>query len=238
MRISRPSPARVVAIIALVVACAGTATAAGVVLIKSSSQVKAGSLNGTDLRATSITNRNLGTGAVNGRAIKAGSVTASSIKQGAVGTDQLAAGVRSALSAQGFTATESVRKDGPSAANGGAAKVATLQGLAPGTYTVIAKVIMSPLQASGGLVGELTKDAKTGNARCTLNGAGDTDEAAVPVGTPYALYANTLNLQMTRTLGAPADIALTCEANVAWKASNASIIALKLAGSSRLDSAG
>jgi hypothetical protein len=48
-RLRPPSPALVVAIIALIVACAGTATAAGV-LITSSSQVKAGSINSSDLR--------------------------------------------------------------------------------------------------------------------------------------------------------------------------------------------
>ena len=45
----RPSPALIVAIIALVVACAGTATAAGV-LIKRSSQVARGAINSGDLR--------------------------------------------------------------------------------------------------------------------------------------------------------------------------------------------
>jgi hypothetical protein len=46
--VSRPSPALVVSIIALVLACAGTATAAGV-LIKSSKQVAKGSINSSDL---------------------------------------------------------------------------------------------------------------------------------------------------------------------------------------------
>jgi hypothetical protein len=44
----RPSPALIVAIIALVIACAGTATAAGV-LIKRSSQVARGAINSGDL---------------------------------------------------------------------------------------------------------------------------------------------------------------------------------------------
>ncbi len=237
MRISRPTPAMVVAIIALIVACAGTATAASVVLIKSSSQVKAGSLNGTDLKAKSLTNRTLADGSVTGRTIKNGSVTGDSIKKGAVGTDQLATSVKSALVNQGFTATESVRKDGPSAPNGGSMKVATLQGLAPGTYALIAKAVVSPTNPSGGLVGELLKNNKTGTARCTLDGAGDSDDAVAPLGAPFTLYANTLNLQLTRTIATASDIVLSCDANVAWKAGNASIIALKLAGSSRVDSA-
>ena len=62
--------------------------------------------------------------------------------------------------------------------------------------------------------------------------------AAAPIATPFALFANTLKLQLTRSLAAPSDIVLTCDANVPWKASNTSIIALKLAGSSRVDSTG
>jgi hypothetical protein len=228
----------VVAIIALIVACAGTATAASVVLIKSSSQVKAGSLNGTDLKAKSLTNRTLADGAVTGRVIKAGSVTANTIKKGSVGADQLSGAVKSSLTSQGFTATESVRKDGPSAPNGGSMKVATLQGLAPGTYALMAKAVISPISGSGGIVGELLKSDKTGTARCTLDGAGDSDDAVAPLGAPFSLYSNTLNLQLTRTIATASDIVLTCDANVAWKAGNTSIIALKLAGSSRVDSAG
>jgi hypothetical protein len=48
-RLRPPSPSLVVAIIALVVACAGTATAASV-LIRSSGQVAPGTINTTDLR--------------------------------------------------------------------------------------------------------------------------------------------------------------------------------------------
>ncbi len=228
MRISRPSPAMVVAIIALVVACAGSATAASIVIIKNSAQVRAGSLSGSDVKARSLTNRTLASGAVDGRAIK----------EGAVGTDQLATSVRSALGGQGLNATESIRKDGPSVPNGGRALVATLRGLTPGIYALSAKVVVSPLDPSGGILGELLKTAKTANARCTLDAAGDSDDAAAPIGTPFALYANTLNLQLTRTLAATADITLTCDTNAAWKAGNTSILALKLAGTSRVDSTG
>jgi hypothetical protein len=52
-RSSRPSPALVVAVVALVVALGGTATAAGV-LITSGSQIKDGSITGADLKDRSI----------------------------------------------------------------------------------------------------------------------------------------------------------------------------------------
>lgn len=226
MRITRPTPAMVVAIIALIVACAGTATAAGVILIRSSSQVKAGSLNGSDLKSKSITNRNLASGAVNGRTIKDGSVS----------SKELSSGVKSALASQGLTATESVRRDGPTVPGGGSQRVATLSGLAPGTYALLAKTVISPVNPSAGLVQDLLKGSKTASAHCRLDSAGDGDDVIVPVGSPFSLYANTLNLQLTRTLAAATDIVLTCDVNAGWKAGNTSIVALKLAGSTRVDS--
>lgn len=57
----RPSPSLVISIIALVVATAGTATAAGV-LIKNSSQVKSGAISGSDLKKGAITTDKLSAG--------------------------------------------------------------------------------------------------------------------------------------------------------------------------------
>src|SRR4051794_6963624 len=58
---SRPSPSLVISIIALVVATAGTATAAGV-LIRNSSQVKAGAISGSDIKNHAITTSKLSGG--------------------------------------------------------------------------------------------------------------------------------------------------------------------------------
>ncbi len=91
--------------------------------------------------------------------------------------------------------------------------------------------------AGGGVVTELLKPDKTASARCVLDGAGDSDEGVVPIGSPFSLNANTVNLQLTRTLAAAADIVLSCESGISWRAANTSIIALKLAGSTRVDSA-
>jgi hypothetical protein len=55
----RPSPALVVAVIALVVSLGGTAVAASGVLITSSSQIRAGSVRSTDIRDGSIKPRDL-----------------------------------------------------------------------------------------------------------------------------------------------------------------------------------
>ena len=92
MKMRLPSASMVVSIIALVVATAGTATAASV-LIKNSSQVKAGSINGSDVKNRSI-----------------GSID---IADKAVNTRHLAANVMNRFTSSGFSATEAVRKVGP-----------------------------------------------------------------------------------------------------------------------------
>jgi hypothetical protein len=231
MRISRPSPALLVSIIALVVACAGTATAASVVLIKNSSQVKAGALSGTDLARHSLKNDQLANSAVDGRTIKSGSIESS----------DLSSGVRSALSSAGtsadFVATEAVRKDGPSSP-AGQMNVASIKALAPGTYMIIANTTMAPTAANAGLLPELLKEPKNGEGHCRLDAAGDLHDAYAPIASPYALYANTMSLQITRTLAQPSDITLICESGIGWKTANTSIVALKLAGSTRQDTTG
>jgi hypothetical protein len=45
-------------------------------------------------------------------------------------------------------------------------------------------------------------------------------------------------MQMTRSIDAPSDIAVVCDSDYAWRASDTSIVALKLAGSTRTDVAG
>jgi hypothetical protein len=233
MRISRPSPAMVVAIIALIVACAGSATAASVVLIKNSSQVKAGSLSGTDLNAKSLTNRTLADGAVDSRVIKAGSV----------GSTDLSKAVQASLAgtgtSPGFATTESVRKDGPDVPGSGPAEVAKLTGLAAGNYLLMAKSVVSGTQPpGGGLVTEALKPDKSASAHCKLDAAGDSDEGYVPIASPFSLASDTINLQLTRTLPAGSNVTLTCDSAISWRAANTSIVALKLGGSTRVDSAG
>lgn len=233
MRISRPSPALVVSIIALIVACAGTATAASVVLIKNSSQVKAGALSGTDLATHTVKNGALANSAVDGRVIKSGSVTSSDLAK------DVKASLAGAGTSAGFVATESVRKDGPQVNAAGSATVAKLTALAPGTYMISVKTVISGVQPPGaGVVTELLKPDKTAVAHCKIDAAGDSDEGFVPIASPFSLTTDTMNLQLTRTLAAPADLVLSCDSNISWRAANTSIVALKLAGSSRSDSAG
>lgn len=214
MKISRPSPALVVSIIALVVACAGTATAAGV-LISNSSQIRAGAVSGSD--------------------IKNNAITASKIKNGTIGTGDLSSAAKGALTSQGINATEVIRKVGPVKVGAGQHEIATMSQLAPGTYAIFAKTTITAELGNFGL-GELLRQTKTVNAQCVLSAGGDQDNANQTVASPYSQAPNTANMQLTRSFDKPTDVKVTCTINdYPWNASDTSIIALKLAGASRTD---
>jgi hypothetical protein len=219
LRLQRPSASLVISIVALVIAAAGTATAATSLLITSSKQVRAGSLNGTD--------------------IQKGTIKGSNIADNTLSASKLVDTVRSSLGG-GASALEAVRKAGPEAQKAGAVTtVATLSALAPGTYAIFAKTILSPDTTDLGLLGELLKNTKTSAGHCVLDAGGDVDHSRAPVATPYTATPTTLTMQMTRTIAQPTDILLTCDVNdVPWRASDTSIIAMKLASSSRSDVGG
>ncbi len=217
MKISRPSPALVVSIVALIVACAGTATAASL-LVTNSSQVKAGSINGSD-----IANRSL-----SGLDLKDGSIT----------TRQLKASVNNSLRGAGLDALEAVRRTGPNVTTASqVATVATLQQLAPGSYALFGKTTLSALSGTQGLLGELLQQ-RQGAGHCVMDAGGDIDDARGQISGPGESHPHALNLQMTRSFGAPTDVVLKCDASVPWKATDTSIIAIKLAGSNRTDVTG
>jgi hypothetical protein len=228
MKIHRPSPALVISIVALVVALGGTATAASV-LIKNSSQIRSGAVNSGDIR----------NGSVQGVDIRSGAVGDRQLKNNAVTQDKLSASLRSSLrgGSSGFTATEVVRKAGPDNQAPGQRVVATMTQLPAGTYALYAKTTLSPIIDDQGL-GELFRQTKTGDGHCQLDAAGDVDDARTTILSPYSQHPSTVNLQMTRTIDTPIDVKLVCDSNIPWKASDTSIIALKLQGSSRSDTAG
>ncbi|MTD44192.1 hypothetical protein GKE82_07720 [Conexibacter sp. W3-3-2] len=227
MKISRPSPALIVSIVALVVACAGTATAASV-LIKNSSQIATGAVTSSDVK----------NGSLIGADLKNRTVTGSKIAANTIGADKLAPVVRNTLQGQGLTGTEAVRKAGPENVAAGGATITRITQLQPGTYFLAAKTTITGVAGDLGL-GELLRPNKTASAECTLEVGGDVDKARTVVASPGAETPQTVNLQMTRTIGAPTDAILTCSVtNVPWRASDSSIVALKLQGSTRVDTAG
>ncbi|MDX6641193.1 MAG: hypothetical protein QOF12_2204 [Solirubrobacteraceae bacterium] len=216
----RPSPALVVSIISLVVALSGTAVAASHLLITSSSQVKNHVLTGLDIRNGSIT----------GAAIRKGSLSASLLKSSFSGS--------SVDSTSSGSASEAIRKTGPVVASGGKAVVATLD-LAPGAYAIFAKEVITPDLSDPNLINTIFKANKTVIADCTLDVAGDGDFSSGPIQSPGSDSPVGLQMQVTRTLGAPATATLTCEtgADLPWHGADASIIALPVSSVSRTTSA-
>jgi hypothetical protein len=225
MKISRPSPSLVVSIAALVVACAGTATAAGV-LITNSSQVKVGAINGSDIKNRSLTGIDIADGTISARQLKKS--VGSSLSASSVG------------SATGLTATEAVRKAGPENQAPGQHVVATLAQLQPGSYLILGKSTVSTDVSNQGLLYELLKPAKTINSECVLASGGDQDNGRAGIASPGSQSSPaTINVQMTRTIDKPTDVTLTCSANdVNWRASDTSIVAVKLTSSTRSDVTG
>src|SRR5437764_6029285 len=113
MKLHRPSPALIVAIVALVVALGGTAVATKRLLITSSHQIANGAIRGKNLHAGTITGRELSHGLL-AQVVSGGSAPAGGTTTGA---------------------TEAHRMSGPEMPKGGEATVATLD-LPAGVYAV------------------------------------------------------------------------------------------------------
>ena len=90
-RISRPSPAMVIAVIALIVALTGSAYAAF--------KIPRNSVGTRQLKAKSVTNGKLANGAVNGAKIAEGTITGTNVNLSALGTVPKAADASSAQNA-------------------------------------------------------------------------------------------------------------------------------------------
>src|SRR3954471_18846131 len=205
--IRRPSPALVVSIVALVMSCGGTAAAAHF-LVTSSKQIKDGAVTSADIRDHSLTARDLAAGAV-----------------------------PAATVATGGAATEAYRKTGPELTKGGSATVATLD-LPAGAYAIFSKVNLAPSVSDAGLLNTLLKDNKTIEGRCRLHAAGDVDESAGALVSPGSENVLMLSEQITRTLAEPGRVTLSCRAdNAPWHASDASIVAVAVDRSTRVESA-
>lgn len=209
----RPTPSMVISCTALFVALGGTGIAAQT-LITSSNQIKNGVITSGDIRN--------------------GTIAAADIKNGSISTAKLATAVRGASAAGGGSAFEAVRRNGPELAQAGGATVATLRGLAPGTYAIFAKTTLSPNKPEQGL-GELLRSDRSGTGHCVLNAAGDVDDARESLTQPGAQQPSTLNLQLTRSFGEAGDVSLVCDSNQPFRASDTSIIALRLSSSDRKD---
>jgi hypothetical protein len=211
-RIGVPSPALIVAVIALIVASTGTGLAASGVLIHSSKQIAPHVIKGSNIASDTIGASNL----------------AAAVRS-KLGTQQTAASL--APSALGSAARETIRKQGPvGLAAGQSARVATMSALGPGVWAIFAKTILTYTGPSEDVLSLVTQQPpSTGAGHCTLNAAGDGDYSAAPVRTFFSNSPGELHMQITVTQSAPGDVSVDCGADDPWRASDTSIIAIQLA---------
>jgi hypothetical protein len=210
MRGRRPSPAMLVSIIALVMATAGTATAAKV-LITNTTQIKKGVVNSGDVKD----------GALSGR----------DIRDGTIAVGELEATARAAISGAQTSAVEVFRKQGPAGVpKGEVRRVATVANLEPGVYAIFAKTVMTLGEGETTILGNETG----GSGHCALKAGEDRDESRTMLASPGYNAPGLVSTQITTTFGSPGTVALECDSpDREWQGTDTTIIAIRVAKAPR-----
>jgi hypothetical protein len=202
MKLRTPSPALVISIVSLCVALGGSAYAATVITSK---QIRNGTIQNVDVKKGTLQSSKFSAGVQNLLKAKSGGTAASTGKIG----------------------YEAVRKAGPENQPANQIVTAATLTVPAGAYVITANTIMTaftgttnPLEALFGANGSLT-------GTCTLDAAGVTDTSLQTIAVNDRQTPATLGMQLTRTVGAPADIKLNCSATIPWRLSETSIIATK-----------
>lgn len=201
-----------VSLVALFVALGGTATAAKV-LITSSSQIKNGTIQRADLAKS----------AVNSARVKDGSLSVTDLNTSA----------QDAIEAASTKALEAFRGSGPEGVPADqSSTVATLKNIPEGAYAIFAKTVLTAPENTAGLIGQ----GQSIGGHCVLEAGGDTDQSYVLLGSPGSNAPGTVSMQLTRTFAGTGSAKITCDVtNENWRASNTSIIALRLGVAPRQD---
>jgi hypothetical protein len=216
----------VVAMTALVVACAGTATAASV-LIHSSSQIAKGAITGSNIHANTIT----------GRQIANGSVGANQLANSSIGTNKLTAGAIRTLKAGGSSsgsssstavgsALEWDRQTGPQnvAAAQPSQRVITASSVPAGVYAIFGESNLSDINAPGSLLQMMP----TADAQCSITADADVAFGSTVIGGAYFAGSGDITMMITHTFAGPGTITMDCASSAAWTAAGSSIIAIRL----------
>jgi hypothetical protein len=206
----RPSPALVVSIIALVMATAGTATAAKV-LISSTTQIKKGVVNSGD--------------------VKDGALSGTDLRDGSVDVGDLEASARAAITGAQTSAVEVFRKEGPEGVpKGELRRVATVANLEPGVYAIFAKTVLTLGEGTETILG--SESGASGH--CVLRAGEDRDESRAMLAAPGYDAPGLMTSQITATFGSPSTVALDCASpDREWRATDTTIIAVRVAKAPR-----
>jgi hypothetical protein len=216
MKLRTPSPALVISIVSLCVALGGSAYA-----------------------ATQITSKN----------IRNGTIQNIDVKKGALQTSAFSKGVQNVLKAKstnsgasvgsgGRLAYEAIRKSGPENIPANTIVTAASLTVPPGAYVITANTVMTAFTGTTNILEALFGANGSMTGSCTLDAAGVTQQSLQTIAVNDRQTPATLGMQLTRTVGAPADIKLNCSAAIPWRMSETSIIATKVDGITLTESTG
>ncbi len=206
MKLRTPSPALVISIIALCVALGGSAYAATVITSK---QIRNGTIQNADIKRNTIQANRLSTGVQ--RILKKGVPVSGS-----------------SVTPTGRIAYEAIRKAGPENQSPGTlARVASLT-VPAGAYVVTANTVMTAFTGTTNPLEALLGSNGSQGGTCTLNAGGVTATAFQTIVVNDRQTPATLGMQLTRTVGEPMEIILSCAGAVPWRLSETSIIASKV----------
>lgn len=200
-----------VALLALFVALGGTAAAAKV-LITSSKQIKAGTVQRSDLARNAV--------------------DTTRVANGSLTVDDFSEATKGSIQAASTSALEAFRAAGPdNVKDKNSAVVATLRNIPPGVYAIFTKTVLTAKNNSQVF---LPNNGESLGGHCELDVGGDGDGSRALLGGPGANSpANVVN-QITHLYVNTGEAKLTCDVTGAdWSASNTSIIALRVGSSPR-----
>jgi hypothetical protein len=197
-----------VALVALSVALGGTATAAKSLI--SGRQIKDGSIRRADLAKSAVDTTRVADGSLRG--------------------SDFDAATQASLAQAGTQVKEAFRANGPDDVPDNEEKVvATLSELPPGAYAIFAKTVLTG-KSAGGIVNQ----GESLSGACTLDVDGDIDKSYTLLGGPGSNAPSAINMQITHTYAGPGTAKLACRvAGGTWRASNTSIIALRVSAPSK-----
>lgn len=205
MKFRPPSPAIVIAMIALVLATTGSAVGASLI---TSGKIKNGTISSADIKKDSILLNRLSKGTQ--RLIRKDGGSAASSTGGS------------------SVAFETIRKSGPENQPANVLATVATMTVPAGAYVITANTIMTAFTGSTNL-GELLVGANGSvSGTCILDAAGVTAAAYQTIAVNDRQTPATLGMQLTRTVGAPSEVKLTCSGALPWRMSETSIIATKV----------
>ena len=212
----------VVAMTALVIACAGTATAA-TVLIHSSSQIAPGVITATNIHANTITGRQIASGSIGANQLANGAIGANKLSSSAIRTLQGGGSASNTSTAVG-SGYEFDRQTGPTNV-AGSQVVMTATPVPPGVYAIFAEANISDVNPPGSLLQMLP----TSSMQCTITADADQAYGSAVTGGAFIAGSGDVSMQLTHTFSQTGTIQMSCNDSYGnWNASGSSIIAIRL----------